>query len=636
MAIITTIPTNLAFPHRGQVERDEFVILQETAQDLLSGDFTTSVNLLAQEMNEVAENAINAITLDAIEDLATYTGTGLVIVKDINRGGNFVSKTVIEIDPNTGSLYVANSGTVFTKFGGGFWARQYSGAVNVKWFGAKGDGVTDDTVAIQNALLLSKDIECNNLDTYVISDTLVIDRQITFNGRNSTFKSLIANGKPLFEIHTTSNTPNDEKKFGQVCNIDFGNIIIDGNNKNVIGVQLDYLIGSHFHDIYIVDCHNSAIQIGYENPPTNNTVDAIRESSFSRISTNRCGSSSLNKASLQWFTCPFEIVNSSLSTDIYFTDIRLIENNWKALVIETHRRTTPSVGNNYGVITTVFEKLQIDTNTSTIQNCNVVELSHCGYGISFKDSFFVGLPSQATGTWGYSMFKLGSSLAYANQVNSISFTNNRFQNNANGHLIQSVRCDSIRFSGNDLGTIETRRGVVFAVVNPTDLLSVFSNNLTATTFISDNNDWGLTDVFFSNKNLVDTVGEYRNTAGIFTNFQTNKVFITTTSFTGSYIIDLKPYIDALDIDLQFVRLTVYAFGGGVRSYGSADMLLLDANSSAGVKSYNIVNKNSAIIDLYVDSPYGFGDFHGGEGYKFRVGNNIAATSTTAKILIEFL
>lgn len=39
------------------------------------------------------------------------------MVKDLNRGGNFVSKTAIEIDPNTGVYDVANGGTVFAKLG---------------------------------------------------------------------------------------------------------------------------------------------------------------------------------------------------------------------------------------------------------------------------------------------------------------------------------------------------------------------------------------------------------------------------------------------------------------------------------------------------------------------------------------
>lgn len=96
----------------------------------------------------------DAIAIDNIEDLAIHTGSNLVTVKDINRGGTFVSKTEVDIDPNTGSLYAVNGGTVFAKSGGGFWARQYSGAVNVKWFGAKGDGITNDTVNIKSKLFV--------------------------------------------------------------------------------------------------------------------------------------------------------------------------------------------------------------------------------------------------------------------------------------------------------------------------------------------------------------------------------------------------------------------------------------------------------------------------------------------------
>lgn len=102
----------------------------------------------------------NVFTIDSLEDFSSVpSGFETVIVKDINRGGTFVSKTVIEIDPNTGELYEANDVTVFEKLGGGFWARRYSGAVNVKWAGAKDDwdGTTgtDNTDAFNRAIQAS-------------------------------------------------------------------------------------------------------------------------------------------------------------------------------------------------------------------------------------------------------------------------------------------------------------------------------------------------------------------------------------------------------------------------------------------------------------------------------------------------
>lgn len=136
----------------------------------------TKINEASSDINEIGTNAINAIMLDTIEDLATYTGTGLVMVKDINRGGTFTSKTVIEINPKTGSLYAVDNGTVFAKLGGGFWARDYNYYIKAEWFDAKGDGIIDDTIPIQNAL--------NTNQTVLLSEKTYIATALTLNEGN--------------------------------------------------------------------------------------------------------------------------------------------------------------------------------------------------------------------------------------------------------------------------------------------------------------------------------------------------------------------------------------------------------------------------------------------------------------------
>jgi hypothetical protein len=54
---------------------------------------------------------------------------------------------------SSGSAATANDGTVIAPTSGsGRWLRSYSGAIDVKWFGATGDGATDDTSAINTAV----------------------------------------------------------------------------------------------------------------------------------------------------------------------------------------------------------------------------------------------------------------------------------------------------------------------------------------------------------------------------------------------------------------------------------------------------------------------------------------------------
>ncbi len=54
---------------------------------------------------------------------------------------------------NTDTTTSENGGTIFEVTGAsGRWKRIYSGAINVKWFGAKGDGIIDDSIAIKLAV----------------------------------------------------------------------------------------------------------------------------------------------------------------------------------------------------------------------------------------------------------------------------------------------------------------------------------------------------------------------------------------------------------------------------------------------------------------------------------------------------
>lgn len=78
--------------------------------------------------------------VDTLADLASIpSGVTQCVVTDLVRGGEFLY-VESKKDINDGGCIING------------WVRQFSGYANVKWFGAIGNGIEDDTVTLQNAI----------------------------------------------------------------------------------------------------------------------------------------------------------------------------------------------------------------------------------------------------------------------------------------------------------------------------------------------------------------------------------------------------------------------------------------------------------------------------------------------------
>ena len=94
---------------------------------------------------------------------------------------------VFYYDP-TDDTAADNGGTVVVDSAGRRFRRHYSGHVDVRWFGAVGDGVTDDTAAIQSAVdaAAGGTVRCAPNATHVITSTIHIPPGVTLNATGST------------------------------------------------------------------------------------------------------------------------------------------------------------------------------------------------------------------------------------------------------------------------------------------------------------------------------------------------------------------------------------------------------------------------------------------------------------------
>lgn len=135
-----------------------------------------------------------------------------------------------------------------------------SRGINVKWFGAKGDGQTDDTDAFKQTFDYVVENFGNVSSTiiipegkYLISDTITLPPYITVKpiGIVHLISKLSDDDKPLLWINWPSNTPSDmlnskSELWGSqtwqrtLISDDSGVLNLRGNNKQAIGIEFGY------------------------------------------------------------------------------------------------------------------------------------------------------------------------------------------------------------------------------------------------------------------------------------------------------------------------------------------------------------------------------------------------------------
>jgi hypothetical protein len=123
--------------------------------------------------------------------------------------------------------------------------------VTPQMYGAKGDGVTDDTVAIQAAIDSGKAVQFVYGCTYLISSPIVINRRdVLINGNNATIKL----------------------KEGCVCNVmeftvgyaTIERLALMGNGSNLNGIYLDGTVLSlRFYQVTVSNNGKHGVEVAY-------------------------------------------------------------------------------------------------------------------------------------------------------------------------------------------------------------------------------------------------------------------------------------------------------------------------------------------------------------------------------------
>lgn len=256
----------------------------------MSGAASESISTAVYSRARVVDTIADLATLptgQAAQVLGFHTkgdgGGGVFFYDDTEDKANHNGGTVI--DPAKAGLvtdWTANQTEYFTAgTGTGAWKREYSGAVNVKWFGAVGDGITDDSVILQKVVDKFYSVFIP-VGAYFVSNTIVIPTQRTIIGELpakqlaspvSIVSSLGTLGEnvPIFWLGGGSSTQS----------IMIKNIRFSGDNTSINWSDLSTSIDEGIvgidpsgckQGLHIVDCSFSKLKCGIKTIALNNYI----------------------------------------------------------------------------------------------------------------------------------------------------------------------------------------------------------------------------------------------------------------------------------------------------------------------------------------------------------------------------
>lgn len=246
----------------------------------------------------------------AASDTTFYTG-GLGSVSsytELRALTGMGTGTLVRVSSGTGidGLFRYDSTQSATDNGGTIiagWVRKYFGPINVKWFGAKGDGATDDTAAIQAAIDYAKSFSSTQTELEVVYPAgAYVVTTLDYVGANRTihratgaviFYGVSVGGTSIIDIDGgTTDGVNVTRNIQFLGNF---SVQIGSGGSYQYGVYISNMTNSRFSLMGISGAYsvnNLYINFSFDNP----LLEFIASnSSGTAIATVECGTNNVNR-----------------------------------------------------------------------------------------------------------------------------------------------------------------------------------------------------------------------------------------------------------------------------------------------------------------------------------------------------